>query len=191
MEKATHEASGKENHTSEVSVEEQIFASSKHISAYVNKLAHNTALRNDVEDITQEVLLKALDKIGTFNTVQGKLWPWLRVVARNTFLDRLRRNDRKPTVSLDAIEQDPFAPSFPSKDLSPLEQTILNEKHDILSKAIQELPEQQAQAIHLFLQGYAYSEIATQLDIPVGTVKSNIFRAKGAILESIKKKVVK
>lgn len=128
--------------------------------------------RDDALDLTQEVFMKVIRTIGSF--VAGRpLWPWLRRITTNTCLNFLR--DRPALLSLD----DPGQLHEPSGGEDPLEAAVSAWSASQLQAAMGRLPPLLRMAVVLRHQeGLSYDEVATAMEIPLGTVKTYLFRAR-------------
>ncbi len=149
------------------------------------KTVYNLALRmtgdpQDAEDMAQEAFLKAYRSLGEFRG-ESKFSVWLYRIVSNVCLDHLRRQSRRPTVSLTAEDEEGEQTQWdvPDESLSPerlLEQKLMREA---VQKGLNALPEEQRQILLLReIRGLSYEEIGRILDLEPGTVKSRIFRAR-------------
>jgi RNA polymerase sigma-70 factor (ECF subfamily) len=136
----------------------------------VYHLAYRTL--HDVEearDATQEAFFKAFRSLRTFKP-GSKFSTWIFAIAYHGCCDRLNR--RKRYSSEELPERADSAPG-------PEQQAIALDEATRLRAAIDALPEKYRTAVTLFhLQGKQYDEIATVLGLPMGTVKTHLFRAK-------------
>ena len=134
----------------------------------------------DAEDLAQEAFLKAYRSLGAFRG-ESKFSVWLYRIVSNVCLDHLRREGRRPTVSLHTEDEDgeESEREIPDQRLSPerlLEQKLTREA---VQKGLRELPEEQRQILLLReIRGLSYEEIGEILSLEPGTVKSRIFRAR-------------
>lgn len=119
------------------------------------------------EEVTQDIFLKIWDQPDSWDSTRGKLLNWLMTVTRYTAIDRLRKEQRRPSWSAIDIE-DVF--NIAGK------QALVDEQDAMLLRTlIQQLPTAQIQAIELaFFGGMSHSEIAEQLALPLGTVKTRL-----------------
>ena len=149
------------------------------------KTVYNLALRmtgnpQDAEDMAQEAFLKAYRSLPDFRG-ESKFSVWLYRIVSNVCLDLLRRQQRRPTVSLTVEDEegDEAQWEVPDERYSPerlLEQKLTREA---VRKGLAELPEEQREILLLReIKGLSYEEIGEILSLEPGTVKSRIFRAR-------------
>jgi len=140
----------------------------------------------EARDLTQETFLRAFQSIGHFRG-DSDLRTWIYRIAINQARNRWRwwrRRRREATVSLDAPEIGngrlgliATLKSTTVKD--PEEHTLANERDRVLHKALSSLKRVYREAVVLRdIEGFAYEEIATTLEISVGTVKSRLARGR-------------
>ena len=142
---------------------------------------------NDAEeagDLTQETFLSALKAIKNFRG-EADLKTWLFRIAINESRNRFRwwkRRFREKTISLDApigISETPLGETFSSDSKNPEETILEKERAQILNQALKDLPDIFREAVVLCdIEGLSYEEIATVLEINLGTVKSRIARGR-------------
>src|SRR5436309_9269858 len=131
----------------------------------------------EAADLVQETMLKAYGawhQFGRRTNAKG----WLLTILRHAFINEYRRRTRHPeTVDLDAIE--PFSVFEELQDEDPQGTFFDRIVDDEVLRAIDQLPEQFRETVVLSdVEGLSYEEIARVLDVPVGTVKSRLFRAR-------------
>jgi RNA polymerase sigma-70 factor, ECF subfamily len=136
----------------------------------VYHLAYRTM--HDVEearDVAQEAFFKAYRSLHTFK--QGaKFSTWIFAITYHGCCDRLNRRKRYSNEEL---------PERADSTPGPEAQAIALDEASRLRAAIDQLPEKYRTVITLYhLQGKQYEEIAQVLDLPMGTVKTHLFRAK-------------
>ncbi len=117
--------------------------------------------RTLAEDLAQETFIKVLNAIGTYNP-QYKFSSWIFKIANNAAIDHLRRREID-TLSLDG------SPHARTPD-------------EMSARAIAQLrPEYRACILLRHVEGHSYEEIADILDLPLGTVKTYIHRARNEL----------
>jgi len=131
----------------------------------------------DADDLVQETMLKAFrswDQYQPGTNAKG----WLLTILRNSFINEYRRRTRHPeTVDVDTIE--PFAVFQDIQEEDPQGAFFDKIVDDEVLKAIDGLPDAFRETVVLSdVEGMSYQEIGKILGIPVGTVKSRLFRAR-------------
>ncbi len=128
---------------------------------------------HDADDAAQDAFLSALDRIETYD-VARPFGPWLMRIATNAAIDLVRRRTVRRADALD--ERSPSRGPTPATDAESAE---IRAK---LTSALRDLPERQRVAVTLFdVEGYSHAEIAAVLEIPEGTVRSDVFHARRAL----------
>jgi RNA polymerase sigma-70 factor (ECF subfamily) len=132
------------------------------------------------EDLAQESLIKAYRAIATFDRSR-KFSSWLFKIAHNTAIDYLRKKSL-PTVALETSEgdrMDPMALLAIPESQSPEARARGRDLAEALQEALMTLRPDYREAVLLrFQQGLPYEEIADILDLPLGTVKTHLHRAR-------------
>ena len=136
-----------------------------------------TGNASDADDLVQETMLKAYrawDQYEKGTNAKG----WLLTILRHAFINEYRRRTRHPeTVDLDTIE--PFAVFGEIQEEDPQGAFFDRIVDDEVLRAIDALPEAFRETLVLSdVEGMSYQEIGKILEIPVGTVKSRLFRAR-------------
>ncbi len=143
---------------------------------------------DDAHDIAAEAALRIFRSIGTFRCAIT-LPAWINRIVANVFYDMRRRQQRHPASSLDALAEKTGGKMLAAEDnsrTSPHVHAEENEKSRILHEAVASLPDYQRMMVTLFhSEGRTYEEIASMMDIPVGTVKSRLNRARLALREML------
>lgn len=158
---------------------------SKIISTLIRKMIKD---EDDVEDLTQEAFIKAFGNLDKYNETFN-FSSWFFRIASNHCIDFLRKK-RFQTISIDQpINDDEDDQYFDIKDdtYQP-ETTILDkERKELLYQTIDELPDNYKLIIKLrHEEDLDYKEISDKLDLPLGTVKAHLFRARKILLEKLK-----
>jgi RNA polymerase sigma-70 factor, ECF subfamily len=136
-------------------------------------------------DAVQDAWIKAHQAIPRFE--DGNFRAWLLRIVTNTCYDHLRRQKRRPAVSLDEMIEDSYAQLADEKHAVDPEVALLRqEQQELLMAAIDELsPWHREVLILVDMQGYDYSEAAEMLDVPLGTVKSRLSRARSTLRDRL------
>lgn len=135
--------------------------------------------RGDAEDLAQETFLNVYRAVATFR-VDERFSTWIYKIASNLCIDRLRKR-RHLTISLDAPVQEgeELYRQVPDWSHAPEPLYEQSELREDVQAAIDQLPSKYRLIILLrHMQDMAYEEIATVMDLPVGTVKTRLFRAR-------------
>jgi RNA polymerase sigma-70 factor (ECF subfamily) len=156
-------------------------------SQIVNYVCRMLGNYEDAVDLSQDIFLKAYSALATYQP-RYPFAAWLFRIARNAAIDELRRR-RVPTVSLDApLEFEDGTGEREVASLGPGPETLYleGEFEDRISAAVQSLPEKYREPIVLrHAAELSYEEIAEALELPIGTVKTRIFRAREALRRSL------
>ena len=131
------------------------------VNTYLLRLGATPAV---AEELTQEAMLSVWRKSATYDRTKAAASTWIFTIARNQYIDSLRRH----AVPTDLLNGDVFVDEH-SDDPTQLADAAP------LKRAIKALPAMQAQVLHKsYFDGLSHSEIADDLNIPLGSVKSNI-----------------
>lgn len=142
-----------------------------------------TGSRDDAFDLTQETFLKAWHAISLFQ-FDSKFITWLCRIATNTCIDFLRKERRRQTISLTAMDDmdEVYEIEVADGSLDPagiLEKTM---DQEAVCAALQQLPPEYRAALSMHvIEDMRYEDIAEALNVKTGTVKSRIFRARERI----------
>jgi RNA polymerase sigma-70 factor (ECF subfamily) len=148
-----------------------------------NTMVHVAGSPEDALDVVQEAFLQAYLRLSTFRQT-SQFYTWLYRIAFNLSLGIRRK--RKPTASGDGIALQGSEPV--GEAIDPLEKIGNDEMSQILWGAIDRLHADYRSAIVLReIEGCSYEEISQILDLPVGTVRSRLHRARNILKESLQK----
>lgn len=143
-----------------------------------------TGRYDEANDVASETFIRLYNSIGSFRG-DSSFITWLFRIATNVYLDERKRMRSRPTESLNDVmelEENAVAKQLEDKGPRPHDIAVLNERNAILQKAISGLPEYQRMMIVLYhTEGQSYEQIAEALDMPIGTVKSRLNRARLAL----------
>ncbi len=145
----------------------------------------------EAEDLVQDTFYRAWRSWKQY-TPGTKCKSWLFTICRNAFLRKRERSQRHDEILTEKAPDDPESlsrenPVFAaSRDEDPEGDYFRSIVDDEVLAAIDELPEEYRTAVVLSdLEGMAYKEIAELMDVPVGTVKSRLFRGRRMLQEEL------
>ncbi|MCF8237267.1 MAG: sigma-70 family RNA polymerase sigma factor [Saprospiraceae bacterium] len=146
--------------------------------------------REDAEDLTLEAFGKAFNKLSSY-TPNYAFSTWLFKIAINNCIDYMRKK-RLHTLSLDepieAGSKQDFSEMVRSNTRDPEAEMIREQRIDVLRQIIGGLNDKYRLMVELrYYEQLSYEEIATELDIPLGTVKAQLFRAKQLMSTQLKR----
>ncbi|HEX4905058.1 MAG TPA: sigma-70 family RNA polymerase sigma factor [Acidimicrobiales bacterium] len=134
----------------------------------------------DAQDLVQDVLLRVRRGLETYRP--GSLEGWLSRITTNAFLDDVRRRKRRPTVALPEDAERVLTADDPDPD----ELLAARSLPADIQQALLALPEDFRVAVVLCdVVGLQYDEIADDLGIPIGTVRSRIHRGRAQLREAL------
>ncbi len=147
-----------------------------HLFALVYRLVPD---RDQAADAVQEAFLNAYRNLGSFRG--GSVRSWLGRIAVNAAMDLQRTRKRRPSQPFPELEDEDWQPPA-DRAAEPEARSLSVERSRVLAGALRRLPAEQRNCIVLYdVEGYDYAEIARQMGISVGTVKSRIFRGRVAL----------
>lgn len=154
------------------------------VVSHISRMVGN---RDDALDLSQEIFLKVFQALDRFNPA-FKFSTWLFRIAGNASIDHLRKR-RPRTVPLETPDPEgdgPFTPEQRSTGLDPYGELRNVERGRAISRAIQELPADFRELIALrHFAGLSYEEIAGVKNMPLGTVKNKLFRARAVLKDRL------
>ncbi|MGH7458449.1 MAG: RNA polymerase sigma factor [Longimicrobiaceae bacterium] len=157
------------------------------VFSLVYRLVRN---RETAEDLAQETFVRVFNSIGRYDP-KYKFSSWIFKIANNLAIDQLRKRELD-TVSLHGSphtaggEQQAGQITAVSADETPAERLEARELGASLERAIGALRPEYRSAVTLrHVQGYGYEEISEIMEIPLGTVKTYIFRARAELREAL------
>ena len=151
------------------------------------KMVHNA---DDAEDLTQEAFAKAFSSLEKFDPKYA-FSTWLFRIATNNCIDFIRKK-RVSTVSIDnpyeGDDGDSFSFDIKDNNLNPNEVMLKQQRKEYLMKAIDKLPQKYKVLVELrYFQELSYEEVADEMDLPLGTVKAQLFRARELLNQGLSK----
>jgi RNA polymerase sigma-70 factor (ECF subfamily) len=138
----------------------------------------------DAKDATQETFFKAYRALKEFRH-ESRFQTWLYRIATHECLNRLRDPN---SLSLNEMQEDDEEIQIADSAPSPLELIERKEVQSMIHQAIDALPHPYRLAITLYhLNELSYEEIAQAMNVPIGTVKTYLFRARAALKSKLKR----
>ncbi|MCP4200312.1 MAG: sigma-70 family RNA polymerase sigma factor [bacterium] len=141
----------------------------------------------EAHDLAQEVFFKTFQALDRYDS-RYKFSTWLFRVGQNAAIDRLRKR-RLKLVSMDRPSKNQDTDStweFPSEERGPYGELRNQERGDAITEAIKALPWEYRELIVMRHYGeLSYAEIAELKELPLGTVKNKLFRARQILKESL------
>jgi len=147
------------------------------LSYYANVLTSNV---EEAKDLVQDTFMKALSNREKFKP-DTNLKAWTYTIMKNTFINNYRRNQKSNTI-IDTSEDLYY--------LNNSHKTINNSPESVIyigeiKKGIEKLEAEHRKPFEMHTQGYKYKEIAEDLDLSIGTVKSRIFFTRKKLMEDL------
>jgi RNA polymerase sigma-70 factor (ECF subfamily) len=145
--------------------------------------------REEARDAAQETFVRAVGAIATYDQTQP-FAPWLLRIARNHCIDLVRRRlPRSRKVELDADPQGADRAELADVGVRADEQLERAQVASSLDGAVAALPANYREVIHLFhVEHMSYKEIATTMEVPIGTVMTWLHRARARLRELLASK---
>lgn len=132
------------------------------------------------EDVVQETFLRACRNLHAFDRSK-RLWPWLATIALRLSIDVLRRRSHEYCAEDSPDKPDPFSRGVEPGDPA-FDAFSATEQRRHLARALSQLPARQRRVLLLHaLEGWSYADIAAVEGSTISSVKSLIFRARGAL----------
>lgn len=154
---------------------------------HILKMVH----RDDViEDLQQEIFLKAFDNIHSYNSGFA-FSTWLYRITTNHTIDFLRKKRLKTSSIDDPIKtkDGEMRVDIEDEDASSDDLVMQTQRQLVIRQALDSLPEKYRMVIqYRHMEELSYQEIAELMDLPLGTVKAHIFRARELLYKYLKDK---
>ena len=148
-----------------------------------NTMLRIAGSREDAADAVQDAFVQAYVKLGSFRG-DAQFFTWLYRIAMNVALSRRRR--RRPTGSLEAAKDEAGEEPMDAA-VGPPDRVLAEERAEQVKSALADLGDQHRKILVLReLEGCSYEVIAEILELPVGTVRSRLFRARLQLREKMR-----
>lgn len=148
------------------------------IQNFIFKIVHDLMA---AEELVNDVFIKMYQSMGKFDSSKSSLRTWVYNIASNAAIDHLRKRKLETKSFNNTLvdnDGESHALDFETDEASPLEKLIQNEGFDNLNALVGTLPAQQAEMLRQYGMGFTYEEIATELGLPLGTVKGAMHLAR-------------
>jgi RNA polymerase sigma-70 factor (ECF subfamily) len=152
----------------------------RHVARWVKRAA-------DVEDVVQDVFIKVYRGLASFKG-DSAFYTWVYQIARNTAFNFLSRQSRVVVLRDDHLpdDSDERSDEQGSDHEDPERQLLAQQISETVELAMKKLQPELAEALVLYeVEGKQYKEIAQMLQIPIGTVRTRIFRAREFIAKRL------
>tara|TARA_B100000795_G_scaffold257903_1_gene231538 strand:+ start:966 stop:1553 length:588 start_codon:yes stop_codon:yes gene_type:complete len=142
--------------------------------------------KEDVEDLSIATFSKAFDKLKSYND-SFAFSTWINTIATNTLIDFYRKNSQK-TISIDDKKDDESSTmDIIDNGLDPERNLIQKQKNKHIASLVHQLKPHYRELIILrYLDELSYAEIAEKLNMPLGSVKAKLFRARNLLVQILK-----
>lgn len=149
-----------------------------------------TGRRDIVEDLTQETFLRTFKALEYFDS-RSRLSTWIYTIAHNVAIDYLRKAGGERTEPLIwRPEKEDVRQHLPSTGLDPEAQLSRDQSEHLVRDGLARLPvKYRVPVVYAAIDGLDYPTIARMLNVPLGTVKTLIFRGKRMLREEIARRL--
>jgi RNA polymerase sigma factor (sigma-70 family) len=164
------------NPTNHISLDfsQNLQSSTKQLLSFAMSLTKNNS---DAEDLYQDTVFLAFKNKDKFSTGTN-FTAWLKTIMRNTFINNYRKQKRFQNILAKGVG----GYFFGAKSSENSTEADMNVKE--IERLIGDIDERFKTPFLMYFTGFSYDEIAEQLDLPMGTVKSRIFFARKHLKES-------
>lgn len=155
---------------------EQLFKEYKNkVFGYIFNRIHNYA---DAEDLTSDVFAKIVAHIDGFNPEKASASTWIYVITKNTLIEYFRK--QRITEDIEELQ-------IPVDD-EPVDKLVMEERQEILAKALSELPEKMRDIIVArYYHGFRFSKIGEMMDMSEANARVTHLRALAKLKEILEK----
>ncbi len=155
---------------------------------HILKLVRN---QDVIDDLVQEAFLKAFESLGSYNKTYA-FSTWIYRIATNHSIDYLRKK-KLSTLSIDEPvggKESDMSMEITDQSAQTDREIIMKERRMLVHNAVKSLPEKYRMVIRMrHMEEKSYEEIAEELELPLGTVKAHIFRARELLNKYLKDKM--
>lgn len=160
------------------SFEELVIRYEKQVFALAFRLCGDYA---EAQDLAQEAFLRIYRELPRFDT-ERRFFPWMYRVAQNACINVLKKRPRELTP----LDELPDSIDITSLEADPETHSVRRETNEAVTEAINALPEAYRLPIALkYLAGLSYQEISEQLELPISTIETRLFRGRQMLKKSL------
>lgn len=146
--------------------------------------------RDDADDLTIEAFGKAFHRLKQYQPNYA-FSTWLFKIASNNCIDFLRREKKKRMISMDNTlsndDGDEMTFDVRDNERDPEEEFVRGQKEELMREVVDKLKPRYKELVELrYFKELSYEEIADQLDLPLGTVKAQLFRAREFLAQMLR-----
>ena len=149
------------------------------IKAFAYKVPSVSQTEAFADELVQETMLKVWVKAKSFDSRRASASTWIFTIARNTRIDLLRKYSRHHT---NAVSTESIADMLETQDIwfEEMENDVFNHlaqqrNQKVIHDSLKDLPDEQSYILEkVYLEDKSHSEVATELALPLGTVKSRV-----------------
>jgi RNA polymerase sigma factor (sigma-70 family) len=146
--------------------------------------------KDDADDLTIEAFGRAFKRLDQYTPTYA-FSTWLFKIASNNAIDFLRNKKKNTALSLDTkMENDEgqeFSKNIKSQTLDPEEHIIKKQRVEMLRDVVERLKPHYKELVKMrYFDEMSYEEIAVKMELPVGTVKAQLFRARDLLMNILK-----
>lgn len=161
------------------------------IKAFAGRQLSGELHDNMAEDLVQETMIKVWQKADSFDPKKASASTWIFTIARNTRIDLLRKNIRHQANRASGDSEEGFDVEdiwVENDDEDVFNQLALQRTTEMLHESMNALPEEQSFILKkVYLEDMSHSEIADELSLPLGTVKSRVRLALNKLRLSVER----
>jgi RNA polymerase sigma-70 factor (ECF subfamily) len=141
---------------------------------------------DDADDLVQETFVRAYNALDTFRQ-DASFLTWLYKIASNRSIDLIRARQSKGAASLDEEMDSGREPAAPERESSPEAAAVRGSVSEVVHHQIINLPERYRRVVLMrHVADMSIEEIATELQMPTGTVKTHLFRAREMLRDRLR-----
>lgn len=157
-----------------------------HTAALFGMALKLTGNERDAEDLVQETYLKAYQAFEQY-TLGSNCKAWLFAILRNTFINDCRKRKRQQTLLAEDLRPSPLLNAVaPASATAVSDFPLSHQLSDEVNQALESVPRDFRRAVVLVdLMALSYKEAAQQLDCPVGTIMSRLYRGRRLLREQL------